>query len=100
MADEYHVSKNGVAGNSGTKEKPFLTINEAAQIAAAGNTIIIHEGECKEWVNLKEGGLSNNRRITYMAAEGEQVVIKGSERVNNWESEGGGLWKRTAMKST
>ncbi len=93
MANEYHVSKNGAAGNPGTKETPFLTINEAAQVAIAGDTIIVHEGEYREWVNPKEGGLSNARRITYMAAEGERVVIKGSERVSNWASEGGGVWK-------
>ena len=31
------------------------------------------------------GGLSDTRRITYEAAAGEHVVIKGSERVTGWE---------------
>ncbi len=93
MPNTYHVAKNGTAGNPGTKERPFLTIGEAARAAIAGDTVVVHEGEYREWVNPKEGGLSDTRRITYMAAEGERAVIKGSERVQNWENQGGGVWK-------
>jgi hypothetical protein len=32
-------------------------------------------------------------RITYKAAPGEKVVIKGSERVTSWENQGDGVWK-------
>ena len=37
-------------------------------------------------------GLSDRRRITYEAAAGEHVVIKGSEQVTGWEPvEGNGM---------
>ena len=36
--------------------------------------------------------LSDARRIIYEAAPGEHVVIKGSERVTDWQQEGGGVW--------
>lgn len=90
---EYHVGKNGSDQGQGTKENPFLTINKAASIASAGDTITVHEGVYREWVNPKFKGLSNKRRITYKAAEGEKVVIKGSERIQTWQQVEGNVWK-------
>lgn len=43
--------------------------------------------------NPKNAGLSEYRRITYQAAEGETVVIKGSERIQEWEQVEGTVWK-------
>lgn len=93
MSSEYHVSKKGSDFNRGTKEEPFLTINKAAQIAKAGDTIIVHEGTYREWVKPKNRGLSERRRITYQAAENEKVVIKGSERIKVWENVEKSIWK-------
>jgi len=81
MVKSYHIAKTGSDANTGTKENPLLTINAAAKIAKAGDTVIVHEGEYREWVKPYAGGLSNVRRITYQAADGEHVVIKGSERI-------------------
>jgi len=89
----YHVAKSGVDSNPGTKEHPFLTINAAAHSAIAGDTIIVHEGEYREWVKPQYGGLSENRRIIYQAADGEKVIIKGSERIQSWEHDREGVWK-------
>src|SRR5699024_4642037 len=93
MAFDYHVAKSGSYLSEGTKQDPFLTINQAASVATAGDKIIVHEGEYREWVQPKNSGLSNTRRITYQAAKGERVVIKGSERLQNWEKVEGTVWK-------
>jgi len=93
MAFEYHVAKNGSDHSLGTKQDPFLTINKAASVAVAGDTIIVHEGEYREWVKPKFAGLSDFRRITYQAAVGEKVVIKGSERIQNWKQVESTIWK-------
>jgi alpha-L-arabinofuranosidase len=90
---EYHVAKSGSDFGQGTNEYPFLTINKAATVAVAGDTIIVHEGEYREWVKPKNAGLSKYRRITYQAAEGEKVVIKGSERIEEWVHVEGTVWK-------
>ncbi|HZK34892.1 MAG TPA: right-handed parallel beta-helix repeat-containing protein [Bacillota bacterium] len=95
MAFEYHVAKNGSDFGEGTKTNPFLTINKAAAMAVAGDTITVHEGEYREWVEPKNKGLSDKRRITYQAAKGEGVVIKGSERIQTWEQVKGNVWKGT-----
>ena len=76
---------------SGTKEQPFLTINKAAYVAKPGDVITVHEGVYREWVSPKSGGTSA-QRITYQAAEGENVIISGAEVITNWEKDGD-IWK-------
>ena len=93
MGNIYHVSKQGSDKNNGMKDFPFLTIQKAADVAVAGDTIIVHEGEYREWVRPRNGGLHENCRIVYQAAEGEHVVIKGSERITDWENVEGTVWK-------
>lgn len=93
MNNVYHVAKNGFDYNKGTKEAPFLTIQKAAGKAKAGDTVIVHEGVYREWVKPAFGGINDNCRITYQAAEGEHVVITGSEIVGNWEQTGDHIWK-------
>ena len=90
---EYHVAKYGNDNAKGTKEHPFLTISRAAVIAEAGDRVVVHEGEYREWVSPANGGRNDAVRITYEAAEGEHVVIKGSERITSWEPEEGNVWK-------
>ncbi|MCL2371863.1 MAG: right-handed parallel beta-helix repeat-containing protein [Defluviitaleaceae bacterium] len=95
----YHVAKTGKESNSGSATQPFLTISAAAAVATAGDTVIVHQGEYREWVKPKNPGLSHNRRITYKAADGEKVVIKGSERIQTWENVEGSLWRVTLPNS-
>ena len=59
----------------------------------------MHAGEYREWVKPRRGGLSDPRRITYQAATGEHVVIKGSERVTGWELADGTVWRATVPNS-
>lgn len=82
----YHVSISGSKGAAGTAEHPFASINEAAQKAQSGDTVIIHGGVYREQVDPAFGGRNTFERITYKAAEGEKVVIKGSEEVTGkWQ---------------
>ena len=93
MSFTYHVAKSGNDFNSGSEREPFLTIQKAAEVACAGDTVVVHEGVYREWVKPRLGGLSANNRITYVAAEGEKVVIKGSEVIKGWENVEGTVWK-------
>ncbi len=93
MNKEYHVAVTGCDLAEGTKEHPFRTISKAAEIAETGDKVIVHEGEYREWVKPNHSGYSNLSRIIYEAAEGEKVVIKGSERIQSWEKIEGSVWK-------
>lgn len=92
MGKVYHVSKRGCDSNDGMQETPFLTIQKAATVMGAGDKVVVHEGEYREWVKPECGGLSDGCRITYEAAEGERVVIKGSERITGWKPYQGTVW--------
>jgi len=95
FAKDYHVAKNGDDRNPGTAEKPFLTIQSAADVALPGDMITVHEGTYREWVNPINGGLNDQQRIVYQAAPGEEVQIKGSEEINSWERVDKNVWKVT-----
>ena len=99
MGIVYHVAKTGNDFFKGTMEKPFLTISKAAELAAAGDRIVVHEGEYREWVKPANGGTNSLDRIVYEAAPGEHVVIKGSERITGWEKEEGTVWKKVLPDS-
>ena len=88
-----HVAKNGADANSGTQDKPLLTIGAAAKIAQPSDVVEVHEGTYREWVKPPRGGLSDDQRIVYRAARGEKVSIKGSERITTWIPNGNGVWK-------
>ena len=92
QAREYHVAKNGNDQNAGSAEDPFLSIQAAARIALAGDMITVHEGVYRERIDPQNGGTNDLARISYQAAEGEKVVIKGSEIVESWEKVEKSVW--------
>src|SRR3954447_5054005 len=99
MTSVLHVAKTGSDGADGSEASPFLTINRAADVAQPGDTVVVHAGEYREWVRPQRGGLSDRRRITYHAAAGEHVVIKGSERVTGWTPVSETVWKVSVPNS-
>ena len=90
---EYHVSVNGDDANDGSLSKPFKTIMAAANAAMPGDFITVHAGIYREQIVPPRGGNSNEERITYRAAKGEKVIIKGSETVTGWIQFGNGVWQ-------
>lgn len=92
-AREYHVSVNGKDTNEGTPAMPYRTIMAAVNAAFPGDTITVHAGTWREWINPLRGGTSESDRIVYRAAPGEKVEIKGSEIAKGWKKEKDGVWK-------
>jgi hypothetical protein len=93
FAHEIHVAKTGSDSASGSQASPFLTINKAASIAQPSDTVMVHAGTYREWVKPPRSGTGDSNRITYRAATGEKVLIKGSERITSWTHQGGGIWQ-------
>lgn len=95
MKKEFHVALTGSDLADGSIAHPFRTISKAAKIAENGDRVVVHAGEYREWVKPEHSGYSDISRITYEAAPGEKVVIKGSERIQGWEVVEGTVWKVT-----
>ena len=93
QAAEFHVAKNGKDANVGSAKRPMLTIQAAAERAKPGDTITVYEGIYRERINPPCGGTSDEQRITYRAADGEDVIIKGSEVVTGWTQAGNDVWQ-------
>ncbi len=93
FSQEYHVAKTGDDDNPGSASKPFKTISKAAEVAMPGSVITVHAGVYRERINPPRGGTSDDNRIVYRAAEGEEVIIKGSEVIDNWKRFKGSVWK-------
>jgi alpha-L-arabinofuranosidase len=99
QAAEIHVAVAGNDSNPGTRTAPLRTIQRAALLARPGDVITVHAGVYRERVAPPRGGESDARRITYQAAPGEKVEIKGSEVVGNWIMVQAGVWKTTVANS-
>lgn len=89
----FHVSVKGNDGNPGTLGAPLRSIQHAADLAQPGDTIRVHGGVYREYVNPPRGGTSDAVRIVYEAASGEKVVIKGSEVIGHWVKVQGAIWQ-------
>lgn len=91
-----YVINNGAASacddNPGTDAKPLKTIQAGANRAQPGDRILVKAGIYREEVVPPRGGTSPQRPITYLAAPGEEVSIRGSERIATWKDQGGGVW--------
>ncbi|MDR1282125.1 MAG: right-handed parallel beta-helix repeat-containing protein, partial [Opitutaceae bacterium] len=64
--------------NDGDPARPFRTINAAAQLARAGDTVFVHAGVYREHVAPVRGG-TKDAPLVFEAAPGHQVFVRGSE---------------------
>jgi hypothetical protein len=92
-AAEFHVAPAGNDAAAGTVAAPLKSICAAASRAQPGDTVTVHAGTYRERVNPPRGGTGEDARITYQAAPGETVLVKGSEPVTGWTHSGGDTWQ-------
>ena len=72
----------------GTKVRPFRTINRAAQVLQPGERVVIASGTYRECVRPARGGSSPTQMISYEAAPGAEVIVKGSAILKDgWQQE-------------
>jgi len=70
------AAPGAVDSNPGTEEKPFKTIQHAADMAKAGDTILVMEGHYPERVKVRTSGVEG-RPITFRAMPRWSAVIGG-----------------------
>jgi alpha-N-arabinofuranosidase len=96
---EYHVSPEGDDQNTGSRQRMLRTISAAANLAQPGDVITVHKGVYRERVDPPRGGSSEQSRIVYRAAPGEQVEITGAEIVKDWTNIRGDVWSAAIPNS-
>ena len=87
----YHVSASAAPGGDGSEGRPFSAIQQAADLALPGDTVLVQPGIYREWVDPKNGG-TPAARIVYRSAVPRGAVITGAESARGWKEEGGGVW--------
>jgi hypothetical protein len=87
----YYVDNNSSKADDngpGTSERPFRTISKAAQILQPGERVVIASGTYRECVRPVRSGTGPTQMISYEAAPGAKVFVKGSEVLKDgWQAE-------------
>ncbi len=83
MANTYYVSPHGNDAWNGALDRPFRTIQHAADLMQPGDNCLIRGGEYAETVRPAHSGLAGEP-ITFRAYQHEQVTISGADAVHGW----------------
>lgn len=87
----YYVDNNSAKADDngpGTRARPFHTVSKAAQVLQPGERVVIASGTYRECVRPVRGGTGPAQMISYEAAPGAKVFIKGSEILKDgWQQE-------------
>jgi len=89
----YYVDNTSGSANDtgpGDKARPFRTIGKAAEILQPGERVVIAAGTYRECIRPARGGTGPSQMISYEAAPGAKVYVKGSEVLK-------GGWKQEAL---
>ena len=86
-----YVNVNAPQHGCGTQDRPFRSIQEAAQIALPGDEVLVAPGIYREYVNPFHAG-TEDARITYRSTEPLGAVITGAEQIKTWEPYQDTVW--------
>lgn len=78
----YYVSPSGNDGNPGTASQPFKTIQKGADVAQAGDMVVVKAGTYWERVTINNSGVSG-KPITIIGEPG--AIIDGNRKITGWE---------------
>ncbi len=79
-AADFYVAPTGNDSSKGTLGAPFKTIQRAADVATAGDTVIVRAGTYRECVTVKNSG-APGAPLTFKTFPKEVVTISGTEVV-------------------
>ena len=87
----YYVDVHAPAEGTGSRERPFRRINDAAQLALPGDEIVVMPGVYREYVNPLHAG-TEEAPIVYRSQEKRSAVITGAELLSGWMHYEGDVW--------
>ena len=77
-ATSLYVSAKGNDSNPGTREKPLLTLQHAADLAKPGDTVDVRGGKYCERLAVTSSGNATQGYITFRSEPGETAMVDGS----------------------
>jgi hypothetical protein len=91
-ARELNVSPSGGSAADGSSANPYPTIQAAADLAVAGDTVVIHNGMYRETVVPANSGTATSP-LTFQGATGECAIVTGADRIStSWAPYQGGIY--------
>ncbi len=92
-AATYYVSPSGSDSADGSLVTPFQTVQKAAALAVAGDTVLIRQGIYRETVVPAASGTSS-APIIFKNYPGETATISGADLLTGW-TQVGSDWRAT-----
>ncbi|HZL36283.1 MAG TPA: right-handed parallel beta-helix repeat-containing protein [Tepidisphaeraceae bacterium] len=92
LSSTWFVAPWGSNRNPGTQAAPFQTIQQAANVANAGDHVEIRAGTYHETVLPAHSGTAG-APIVYEAYNGENVTISGADPIGGWSGSNGSTYK-------
>ncbi|MCK5174899.1 MAG: DUF5123 domain-containing protein, partial [Planctomycetes bacterium] len=81
LATDYYVATAGSDSDPGTFAAPFATIQRAADMVSAGDTVYIRGGSYHEAVVMTGLHGTDADPIVFISYPGEEVTIDGTEAI-------------------
>jgi parallel beta-helix repeat protein len=91
LSTTWYVSQSGSNTNAGTAAAPFRTIQEAANVAGPGDTVLIHSGTYRETVTPARSGTAA-APITYKPYGDGTVTVSGTNVVSGFQKSNGSIY--------
>lgn len=89
---DFFVSPSGSDLQSGSESQPVQTINAAILKAQPGDRILVRQGVYREEVAFVRSGRAG-APITLSNYPGETAIISGAQRISDWESYSGQIYR-------
>ena len=87
----YYVDDVSANGN-GSSGSPYNTIQAAANVAVAGDTVVVRDGTYRETVRPANSGTAS-KPITFKVAPGATATVNGADRVSGWTPDANNVYK-------
>lgn len=88
---KYFVNCSSAAGGDGSEAKPFNKIQQAADIAVAGDEVIVAPGLYREYVDPKNAG-EEGKPVVYRSSTPRGAHITGAEELKGWTKVEGSVY--------
>ena len=90
---QIYVNEKAAPGGTGTEERPYQRISDAASIARPGDEVLVAPGVYRENVDPRNAGTAD-ARIVYRSVRPLAAVITGAEPLSGWQPVAGhpGVW--------